>query len=144
MSLEISFQRLDPELPPPQQAHEGDAAVDLAAREAITLEPGERAMVPTGIAVAIPSGYGGLVIPRSGLAARHGISVVNGPGLIDSGFRGEVNVIVVNLGSEAYRFERGDRIAQLMIVPAITPQLVEVEVLPVSSRGVGGFGSTGR
>ncbi len=144
MPHEISFQRLDPELPPPSQAHEGDAAVDLAARESVTLEPGERAMVPTGIAVAIPSGYGGLVVPRSGLAARHGISIVNAPGLIDSGFRGEIHVIAVNLGSETYHFERGDRIAQLMIVPAFTPLLVEVEELPDSSRGVGGFGSTGR
>lgn len=144
MSLEISFQRLDPELPPPEPAHEGDAAVDLAAREGVTLSPGQRAMIPTGIAVAIPPGYGGLVIPRSGLAARHGISVVNGPGLIDSGFRGEVHVIVVNLGSEPYTFARGDRMAQLMIVPALTPELVEVEELPSSSRGAGGFGSTGR
>lgn len=144
MSVEISFRRLDPELPPPEQAHRGDAAVDLAARHPVVLEPGERAMVPTGIAVAIPEGYGGLVIPRSGLAARHGISVVNGPGLIDSGFRGEVHVILVNLGQEPYRFERGDRIAQLMIVPAVTPSLVEVDQLPGSSRGEGGFGSTGR
>ena len=144
MPLEISFQRLDRELPPPRQAHDGDAAVDLAARESVILKPGERAMVPTGVAVAIPPGYAGLVIPRSGLAARHGISVVNGPGLIDSGFRGEVHVIVVNLGAEPYRFERADRIAQLMIVPVITPTLVEVEELPDSSRGVGGFGSSGR
>jgi dUTP pyrophosphatase len=142
--LEISFQRLDPELPRPEPAHDGDAAFDLTARASVTLEPGERAMIPTGIAVAIPTGYGGLVIPRSGLAARYGISVVNGPGLIDSGFRGEIHVIVVNLGSDVYHFERGDRIAQLMIVPALTPILQEVDELPSSSRGVGGFGSTGR
>lgn len=144
MTLEISFRRLDPELLPPQPGHPGDAAVDLAARESVTLEPGGRATIPTGIAVAIPAGYGGLVIPRSGLAARHGISVVNGPGLIDSGFRGEIHVIVVNLGAEPYSFTRGDRIAQLMIVPAIVPEFVEVDELSDSSRGVDGFGSTGR
>ena len=144
MSPEISFQRLDPELPPPDRAHEGDAAFDLCARTSVTLAPGERAMVATGIAVAIPTGYGGLVVPRSGLAARHGISVVNGPGLIDSGFRGEIHAILVNLGSESYTFERGDRIAQLMVVPVLTPDLKEVEELPPSARGAGGFGSTGR
>ena len=103
------------------------------AREGGKLEPGERLLVPTGIAVAIPPGHGGLVIPRSGLAARHGLSVVNGPGLIDSGYRGEIKVILVNLGTETFAFDRGERIAQLMIVP-----------VPESARGLGGFGSTGR
>lgn len=144
MALEISFRRLDPELPPPERAHAGDAAFDLTARRSVTLAPGARAMVPTGLAVAIPPGHGGLVIPRSGLAARHGISVVNGPGLIDAGFRGEIHVILVNLGSDPYTLERGDRIAQLMIVPALSPELVEVDELPESGRGDGGFGSTGR
>ena len=144
MTLEVSFHRLDPELPPPAKAHPGDAAVDLVAREGGKLEPGERLLVPTGIAVAIPPGHGGLVTPRSGLAARHGLSVVNGPGLIDSGYRGEIKVILVNLGTETFAFDRGERIAQLMIVPVPDVEYVEVSDLPESARGLGGFGSTGR
>jgi dUTP pyrophosphatase len=101
-------------------------------------------MVPTGIAVAVPEGHAGLVVPRSGLAARHGIGVVNGPGVVDSGYRGEVNVILINHGSEPFPIARGDRIAQLLVVPFVTQQFVEVDELPESSRGDGGFGSTGR
>lgn len=101
-------------------------------------------MVPTGIAVAVPDGYAGLVVPRSGIAARHGIGVVNSPGLLDSGYRGEVNVILVNHGSEPFEVARGDRIAQLVIIPVVVQEFVEVDDLPPSPRGDGGFGSTGR
>ena len=144
MSVEISFQRLDPELPIPARAHPGDAAVDLVAREGGTLQPGERGIVPTGLAVAIPPGHAGLVLPRSGLAARHGLSVVNGPGLIDSGYRGEIKVILVNLGREPFEFHRGERIAQLLITPVPEVEFVEVPELSETARGAGGFGSTGR
>jgi len=108
------------------------------------LAPGERAVVPTGIAVAVPDGYAGLVVPRSGLAARHGIGVVNGPGLIDAGYRGEVKVILVNHGSEPLEIKRGERIAQLVIMPVFVGDFVEFDELPGTKRGDGGFGSTGR
>lgn len=101
-------------------------------------------MVPTGIAVAVPDGYAGLVVPRSGIAARHGIGVVNGPGLLDAGYRGEINVILVNHGSEPFTINRGDRIAQLVVLPVVVQEFVEVDELPPSPRGDGGFGSTGR
>ena len=141
--MKIPVRRLDPLLPLPEHAHEGDAGVDLFAREAGRLAPGERAMIPTGIAVAIPAGHVGLVAPRSGLAVRHGISVVNGPGIIDSGFRGEINVVAVNLGEELWEYGRGDRVGQLVVVPFEEQDLYEVEELPPSGRGEGGFGSTG-
>jgi len=140
---QVSFRRLDPELPAPRQAHAGDAGFDLVACEEVALEPGERAVVPTGLAVAIPDGFAGLVLPRSGHAARHGVGVVNSPGLIDSGYRGEIKVILVNHGDESVRFERGVRIAQLMITPVPQIDLVEVEMLDATVRGEGGFGSTG-
>ena len=134
--------RDDAELP--SQAYPGDAGLDLVACEEVTLRPGERAVVPTGIAVSIPVGYAGLVTPRSGLAARHGISVVNGPGLIDSGYRGEVKAILLNTdGSESFTVERGMRIAQLVLVPVAAARLVEVTELAGSVRGVGGLGSSG-
>jgi dUTP pyrophosphatase len=117
--------------------------VDLYAATAVRLDPGERAVVPTGIAVAIPSGFAGLVTPRSGLAARHGIGIVNAPGLVDSGYRGEIKVIVVNHGTEAVDIQRSDRIAQLVVVPVTVQHLAEVDELPESSRGESGFGSTG-
>ncbi len=101
-------------------------------------------MVPTGIAVAVPDGYAGLVVPRSGLAARHGIGVVNGPGLLDAGYRGEIGVILINHGAEPFTVERGDRIAQLVVLPVVVQEFVEVDELPPSPRGDGGFGSTGR
>ena len=107
------------------------------------LEPGERRRIPTGIAVAIPDGYAGLVTPRSGLAARHGIGVVNGPGLVDSGYRGEILVILVNHGTEPVSLVRGDRIAQLVVIPVAVQEYFEVDELPSSGRGSGGFGSTG-
>ncbi len=143
-SCHVSFTRLDSELPPPVQAHPGDAGFDLATAVDVSLAPGERAVVPTGLAVGIPIGYAGLVLPRSGHAARHGVGVVNSPGLIDSGYRGEISVILVNHGSEAVSFERGDRIAQLMITPVPTVEFVEVAKLDETARGEGGFGSSGR
>jgi dUTP pyrophosphatase len=141
--MKIPVVRLDPLLPLPAHARAGDAGVDLHAREAGVLEPGERAMVPTGIAVAIPPGHVGLVAPRSGLAVRHGISVVNGPGVIDSGYRGELHVVLVNLGREPWVYERGDRVGQLVVVPYAPQEWHEVDELPASDRGPEGFGSTG-
>lgn len=141
--MEILIRRLDPDVPLPSRAHPGDAGFDLPAREAFKLEPGERAAIATGVAVAIPDGYAGLVVPRSGLAARHGISVVNGPGLIDAGYRGEIHVVLINLGTGSFHAERGDRIAQLVVVPVASAAFTEVEELPDSARGSGGFGSSG-
>jgi dUTP pyrophosphatase len=141
----LRYRRLKVAARPPTQAHEGDAGYDLHAAEAVTIDPGERASVGTGIAVAIPDGQAGLVIPRSGLAARHGISVVNAPGLIDSGYRGELCVLLLNTDrSEPFTVEPGDRIAQLVLVRVETEELEEVAELDETARGVGGFGSTGR
>lgn len=141
--MQIPLKRLDPDLPIPRHAHPGDGGVDLHATGQVELQPGERTMMPTGIAIAIPEGYAGLVVPRSGLAVRQGISIVNAPGLVDSGYRGEIGVILVNLGSEAVRIERGERIAQLVVVAVETQEFAEVDELPPSPRGEGGFGSTG-
>ena len=141
--MRIPLKRLDGDFPAPAHAHPGDGGVDLRAAAPARLEPGERATVPTGVAVAIPEGHAGLVVPRSGLANRHGIGVVNAPGLIDSGYRGEIAVILVNHGDEAVDIGRGDRIAQLVVVPVAVQELVEVADLPPSRRGEGGFGSTG-
>jgi dUTP pyrophosphatase len=141
----LRFRRLSPDARPPAQAHDGDAGYDLHAAEAVTIAPGERASVGTGIAVAIPRGRAGLVVPRSGLAARNGISVVNAPGLIDSGYRGELRVLLLNTDrSEAFAVDPGDRIAQLVLVEVGTPELEEVDELDETARGAGGFGSTGR
>ena len=143
--MTLRFRRLSAAARPPAQAHEGDAGYDLHAAEAVTIGPGERASVATGIAVAIPAGQAGLVVPRSGLAARHGISVVNAPGLIDSGYRGELRVLLLNTDrSEPFSVEPGDRIAQLVLVDVGTPELEEVAELDETARGAGGFGSTGR
>lgn len=142
-TVQINFLRLDRELPVPSNAHIGDAAVDLHSRIDTTLAPGERAAVPTGIAVALPEGFAGLVLPRSGHAHRHGVGVVNGPGLIDSGYRGEVSVLLINHGAEEVTFARGDRIAQLAIVPVPSVEWIEVESLDETERGAGGFGSSG-
>jgi dUTP pyrophosphatase len=136
--------RLDADMPLPGYAHPGDAGMDLRARVDVTLDPGERAVVPTGIAVEIPQGCVGLVHARSGLAARHGIGLVNAPGTIDAGYRGEIKVILVNLGREQVSFARGDRVAQLLVQRVERPVLVEVEELGSSARSDGGFGSTGR
>jgi dUTP pyrophosphatase len=141
----LRFSRLHPEARAPAQAHDGDAGYDLHAAEAARLEPGERASVGTGIAVAIPDGCAGLVLPRSGLAARHGIALVNAPGLIDSGYRGEVRVLLLNTDrSEAFEVGVGDRIAQLVLVRFESGPAEEAESLDETVRGVGGFGSTGR
>ena len=143
--MTLRFARLDPEARAPAQAHEGDAGYDLHAAEAVSLGPGERASVGTGIAVAIPDGCAGLVLPRSGLAARHGIALVNAPGLIDSGYRGEVRVLLLNTDrSEAFEVGVGDRIAQLLLVRFEPGPAEEVESLDETVRGAGGFGSTGR
>ena len=141
--MDIAAVRLDPELPLPVYAEPGDAGLDLRASEAASIAPGERRLVPTGLAVAIPEGYAGLVLPRSGLAKQKGVTVLNAPGLIDSGYRGELKVLLINHGAEAIGIERGERIAQLVIQPVARARLVEAERLPDSSRGMGGFGSTG-
>lgn len=135
--------RLDSGLPLPAYARPGDAGLDLRASEAVTIGPGERRLVPTGLAVAIPEGHAGFVLPRSGLAMDKGVTVLNAPGLIDSGYRGELKVLLINHGVEAVSIERGERIAQLVIQPVAQARLVEVERLPESARGAGGFGSTG-
>jgi dUTP diphosphatase len=143
--VEILVQRLDDGLPLPERAHAGDAGVDLRATIDLTLKPGERAIVPTGIAIAIPEGHAGLVQPRSGLAAKHGIGVVNAPGLIDSGYRGEIKVIAINLDpSDPFEIRRGDKIAQLVIYPVPETTWIAVDELPATERGDSGFGSTGR
>lgn len=142
----ISLQviRLDPDIPLPSTAHPGDAGLDLRAAEGFEIKPGERTLVPTGLALAIPSGYAGFVQPRSGLAANKGLGIINSPGLIDSGYRGEVKVIVINLDPfEAIRIERGERIAQLVILAVPAVDIREVDELPDAERGEGGFGSTG-
>jgi dUTP pyrophosphatase len=140
----LRFRRLSPAARPPARAHDGDAGYDLHAAEAATIGPGERAGVGTGIALAIPPGHAGLVLPRSGLAARHGIALVNAPGLIDSGYRGEVRVLLLNTDRAApFEVAVGDRIAQLAIVRVEGPELEEAEELDATVRGEGGFGSTG-
>jgi dUTP pyrophosphatase len=140
--IEVAVRRLRPDAVLPRQAYEGDAGLDLVACESTVLEPGERAIVPTGVAVEIPEGYAGFVQPRSGLAARHGIGIVNSPGLIDSGYRGEVRVVLLNTGREPFSVEAGMRIAQLVIAPVASVRLVEVDELAASERGTQGFGSS--
>ena len=140
----VLIRRLDPSLALPSYALAGDAGMDLRSAADVVLEPGERCRIPTGIAVAIPDGYAGFVQPRSGLAARSGLGFVNSPGLIDSGYRGEIQVVAINLDSrERIDIRRGDKIAQLVILPVPQVTLAEVEELPASDRGAGGFGSTG-
>jgi dUTP pyrophosphatase len=142
--VDIALRRLDLGLPPPSYAHPGDAGADLFTTLDVTLAPGERAMVPTGIAIALPEGYVALVHPRSGLAARHGVSIVNSPGTVDAGYRGEIKVLLVNLDSAtSVTLSRGDRIAQLVVQRFETASFVEVDALPESERGAGGYGSTG-
>jgi len=141
---ELPVARLRDDAVLPAQAYVGDAGLDLAACERAELEPGERAVVGTGVAVAIPDGYAGLVLPRSGLAARHGLTIVNTPGLIDSGYRGELKVILLNTDArEPFVVEPGMRIAQLVLVEAASVRLLEVDELPESERGAAGFGSSG-
>lgn len=142
--LEIPVKLLDAELPMPSRAHPGDAGFDLFAREDARLKPGERALVPTGIALAIPSGWAGFVQPKSGLAHKQGLGIVNTPGLIDAGYRGEVRVALINLDPfDEIQILRGQKIAQLVILPVPEVMLTQSEVLPDSARGEGGFGSTG-
>ena len=141
--IELAIRRLRAEAIIPERAYSGDAGLDLAACERVELRPGKRAIVGTGLAVAIPEGYAGFVQPRSGLAARHGITIVNTPGLVDSGYRGELRVILLNTDTaETFAVERGMRIAQLVIVPVPEFELLEVDALPESERGVRGFGSS--
>lgn len=138
------MKRLDAELPLPAYAREGDAGLDLLAAEPAHLKPGERAAVPTGIAVAIPNGFAGFVHPRSGRALKEGLTVANAPGTIDAGYRGEIKVILVNLDpNDPIHIERGEKIAQLVVQRVESAELVEVRELPTSERGEGGFGSTG-
>lgn len=143
--MTLRFTRLAEAARAPSRAHAGDAGYDLHAAESATLGPGERAAVGTGIAVEIPDGCAGLVLPRSGLAARHGIALVNAPGLIDAGYRGEVRVLLLNTDrTETFEVAPGDRIAQLVLVRHEAPELTEVESLDETARGAGGFGSSGR
>ncbi|TDD20420.1 dUTP diphosphatase [Kribbella turkmenica] len=141
---EVLIQRLDPDLPLPSYAHSGDAGADLVATTDLTLEPGERGLVGTGIAIALPDGYAAFVHPRSGLAAKHGVTLVNAPGTVDAGYRGEIKVCLINLDSHAgITLKRGDRVAQLVIQQVEKARFVEVATLPGSARGDGGHGSTG-
>jgi dUTP pyrophosphatase len=145
VSERIEFTRLSEAAKSPTRAHDGDAGLDLYAAEAVRLAPGERASVGTGVAVAIPAGHAGLVLPRSGTAARNGIALVNAPGLIDAGYRGELRVLLLNTDrDEPFDVAVGDRIAQLVVTPVALPEPVEVESLDETGRGVGGFGSSGR
>ena len=142
--LEVRVRRLDPHLPLPAYAHPGDAGADLVTTQDVVLEPGQRAMVPTGVAIALPAGYAAFVHPRSGLAHRFGVGVVNAPGTVDAGYRGEIKVLLVNHDrTDTVRLRRGDRIAQLVVQRVERARFHEVELLPGSARGEGGHGSTG-
>ena len=142
--VRVLLRRLDPELPAPAYAHPGDAGADLLAAVDVVLEPGQRATVPTGVAIALPEGYAAFVHPRSGLAARHGVTTLNGPGTVDAGYRGEVMVTLVNTDRDrAVALSRGDRIAQLVVQCVARAEFVAVEELPASERGGAGHGSTG-
>ncbi len=144
--VRVELLRLDPDLPLPAYARTGDAGADLVARTDVTIDPaGGRALVPTGVAVAIPEGYAGFVQPRSGLALRHGVTVLNAPGLIDSGYRDELKVLLVNTDpGKPYEVHRGDRVAQLVVQEVVHAEFVAVAELPGSERGNGGFGHSGR
>ncbi|QIK77435.1 dUTP diphosphatase [Nocardioides piscis] len=142
--MDVQIVRLDPDLPLPAYAHPGDAGADLHSSVDVTLAPGERALVPTGVALALPDGFVALIHPRSGLAVRHGLSIVNTPGTVDAGYRGEIKVLLVNHDRQApVSLSRGDRIAQLVIQRFERARFVEVATLPDSARGDGGYGSTG-
>ena len=142
--VDIALKMLDPELPVPSYAHEGDAGADLCAREDVTLAPGQRALVPTGVSLALPLGYVGLIHPRSGLATKHGLTVVNAPGTVDAGYRGELKVTLLNTDAiTPIVLKRGDRIAQLVIQKVERAHFIQVQDLDDSARGAGGFGSTG-
>ena len=141
--IKVPLRRLDPSIEPPSYAREGDAGLDLRAAHDATLEPGGRGLVGTGLAVAIPPGFAGLVLPRSGLALSQGVTVLNAPGLVDAGYRGELKVLLINHGDKSVVVRRGDRIAQLVIQRVERAELIEVVELPASERGASGFGSTG-
>ena len=142
--VHVDIKRLDPDLPIPRYAHLGDAGLDLVAAVSLSLTPGERALVPTGIAIALPTGFAGFVLPRSGLALKSGLTLANSPGLIDSAYRGEIKVILVNLDpTQSIEISRGDKIAQLVIQRIECCLLAEVDELDLTERGEGGFGSTG-
>lgn len=141
--VDLLIQRLDPELPLPARELPGDAGLDLYARADIRLAPGDRALIPTGVSIALPDGFVALIHPRSGLAAKYGFTLVNSPGTIDAGYRGEISVIGLNTGSETITLKRGDRIAQLVVLELPAVNIVEVATLPGSIRSDGGFGSTG-
>ncbi|MFT3834370.1 MAG: dUTP diphosphatase [Micropruina sp.] len=143
-NVQVLLRRLDDSVPVPRYAHPGDAGADLATAEDVTVEPGQRVLVRTGVAVAIPQGWVGLVHPRSGLAARHGLTIVNAPGTVDAGYRGEIKVCLLNTDTHAgVRLRRGDLIAQLVLQRVAQAEFVEVDELPSSDRGTGGHGSTG-
>lgn len=145
MSVKVLIKRLDPGVPLPLYAKGGDAGADIVSAVDITLAPGERALVPTGISIALPDGYVALVHPRSGLAIKHGVTMVNAPGTVDAGYRGELKLILINHDpSESVAFKRGDRVAQLVIQQVERAEFIEVQELPGSGRGTDGFGSTGR
>lgn len=141
--IRVELRRLDPELPLPAPARQGDAGLDLHAAESLTIEPGDRTLVGTGVAVALPPGHAGLVLPRSGLALRRGVTILNAPGLIDAGYRGEIKVLLVNHDRAPARIARGERIAQLVVQRVEQVHLEVTDRLPPSERGEGGFGSTG-
>ena len=144
-TLQVLITRLDPDLPLPRYAKGGDAGADIYSRVDITIQPGERALVPTGISIALPDGYVALVHPRSGLAIKHGVTMVNAPGTVDAAFRGELQCIMINHDPrEPFLISRGDRIAQLVFQKVERAEFIEVAALPGSGRGDGGFGSTGR
>lgn len=143
-NVQVLITRLDPSIPLPVYAKGGDAGADIVTRVDVTLQPGERALVPTGISIALPDGYVALVHPRSGLAIKHGVTMVNAPGTVDAGYRGELQCIMINHDpNEAITFHKGDRIAQLVIQKVERAEFIEVNDLPGSGRGAGGFGSTG-
>ena len=143
--VNVHIKLLDPELPAPAYAKPGDAGADLRSRIDFELEPGERALVPTGVAIALPEGYVGLVHPRSGLATKNGITIVNAPGTVDSGYRGEIRICLINLDTKtAVELQEGERVAQLVVVPFISAQFIPVAEIDETERGQGGYGSTGQ
>ena len=145
MTLKVLITRLDESIPAPRYAKPGDAGADICTRIDLTIDPGERALAPTGLSIALPDGYAAFVHPRSGLAIKHGVSLVNTPGTVDAGFRGELQIILINHDlREAISFKKGDRIAQLVIQRVERAEFIEVETLPGTDRGSGGFGSTGK
>ena len=142
--VDVLIQRLDPGVPLPSRAHPGDAGLDLVTTHDATVLPGQRVLLPTGIAIALPAGYLAAIVPRSGLAVRHGLSIVNAPGIVDAGYRGEIKVTLLNTDPDAaYDIAAGDRIAQLIVMPVTRARFVPVTELSDSVRGEGGFGSTG-